>query len=82
MGCVNDFFQGKPLLSINQILITLVPKNATASVLSDFRPISYANLIYKLLTKILASKTMEVAGETSQTTLYQLMSSFMDLVEL
>lgn len=60
MGCTRDFFQGKPLLqSINHTLITLVPKKPTASELFDFRPISCVNLIYKLITKNMASRMME-----------------------
>lgn len=63
MTCVSELFQGKPLLqAVNHTWITLVPKKLTASGLSDFRPISCVNLIYKLLSKILANRINEVAG--------------------
>jgi len=61
MACVREFFQGRPILQAsNHTWITLVPKKPTASELADFRPISCVNLIYKLLSKILASRMNEV----------------------
>lgn len=58
-----NFFQGKPLLqAANHTWITLVPKKPTAFELVDFRLVSYVNLIYKILSEILANRMNEIAN--------------------
>lgn len=49
--------------SANHTFIILVPKTTTTSDVSDFRFISYVNLIYKLLTKIMADRISMVSSE-------------------
>ena len=44
------------MADINKIYITLVPKNNNPSRMSKFRPISLSNVIYKLITKVLANR--------------------------
>ena len=61
---VHSFFNsGRILTEVNHTFITLVPKSSNASVLSDFRPISCCNTIYKLISKILANRLQRVIGE-------------------
>jgi hypothetical protein len=52
----NFFHSGRLLQSANAAITTLVPKMANPSKMGDFRPISYCNLIYKCITKILANR--------------------------
>ncbi|XP_020242707.1 uncharacterized protein LOC109820923 [Asparagus officinalis] len=60
---VEEFFQtGKLLGAINATGITLVPKTLNPKTPSDFRPISCCNCIYKIITKILASRIQNVMG--------------------
>lgn len=61
-----DFFHGKPLLmSINpthKSHHSCSKKKLSAIELGDFGPISWANLIYKLLSMVLVGRLMEVTG--------------------
>lgn len=41
---------------INQTLLTLIPKVHDPSRLSDFRPISLCNVVYKVITKIITNR--------------------------
>ena len=42
--------------SINRTNITLVPKINNPSKMTDFRPISLSNVVYKLIAKVLANR--------------------------
>jgi hypothetical protein len=54
---VRDFFQsGQLLKQINHSIIALVPKSAHVSTASDFRPLSCCNVVYKIISKILADR--------------------------
>ena len=44
------------MYNLNQTLITLVPKCKSPESLSNFRPISLCNTIYKIVTKIIVGK--------------------------
>lgn len=50
------FAAGKMLRDINTTSVTLVPKVSNALKVTDFRPISYCNIIYKCISKILANR--------------------------
>jgi hypothetical protein len=51
-----DFYAGQAdLESINDSLITLVPKKLNPKIVSDYRPISLLNVSLKILTKLLAA---------------------------
>ena len=52
-----DFFSSKRLLkSINSTMISLVPKVPNPSTLKEFRPISCCNILYKIISKLLAEQ--------------------------
>ena len=56
-----DFFEsGKFVRSMNSTFIVLVPKEARAEELKDFRPISLVNSLYKLISKVLANRIKKV----------------------
>jgi hypothetical protein len=41
---------------VNSTLIALVPKKSNSMSVSDYRPISLCNVLYKILSKVLASR--------------------------
>ncbi|KAK1321937.1 hypothetical protein QJS10_CPA03g01597 [Acorus calamus] len=58
---IQHFFKNGHLLKqTSHSFIALVPKSATADTLDGYRPISLCNTLYKILTKIMASRLQEV----------------------
>jgi len=58
---VLNFFQtGKLLKEVNHTFVTLIPKVANSSRLSDFRPISCCNILYKIISKVLCNRLQVV----------------------
>ncbi|GJY23686.1 uncharacterized protein Tco_0397344 [Tanacetum coccineum] len=54
---VQDFFKnGKLLTEINHTIISLLPKVHSPSKVSDYRPISCCNTIYKCIRKIISNR--------------------------
>ena len=53
---INEFFSSRKILKqINHAIIALIPKTEHASKVNHFRPISCCNLLYKIISKILAN---------------------------
>jgi len=57
------FMSGRLLKEINHTFVSLVPKSSAATSLTGFRPISCCNLLYKIITKVLANMLQHVIGE-------------------
>ncbi|KAL6205027.1 hypothetical protein ACLB2K_022292 [Fragaria x ananassa] len=56
-AAVKEFFSsGSLLMELNSTIITLVPKVANPTTMSDFRPISCCNTFYKIIAKLLANR--------------------------
>ena len=56
-GAVKEFFRnGRLLKDLNCTAIVLIPKNPEVSALGDYRPISCCNMVYKLISKIIANR--------------------------
>lgn len=61
---VKDFFaKGKMLKQVNCTLITLVPKVNAPNFAKYFRPISCCNVMYKVITKIIANRMQDYLGD-------------------
>ncbi|KAK1299943.1 putative ribonuclease H protein [Acorus calamus] len=61
VNAVKEFFtSGRLLKQFNHSFICLVPKEPNADSMDSFRPISLCNTIYKLITKILATRLQSV----------------------
>lgn len=57
MAAIAEFFRnGRLLKDLNSTTIVLIPKSIAACRLGEFRPISCCNLVYKVITKIIANR--------------------------
>lgn len=64
MALIEDIFHGKRSLQhINTTFITLILKIKEATNIQDYRPISYVNTIYKVVSKLLDNRILEVIPE-------------------
>ena len=53
---------GKLLKKINHTFVTLIPKSANASQLTDFRAISCCNTLYELISNVLYNRLKHPIG--------------------
>lgn len=53
LSCLNS---GTILASLNHTYITLVPKSKCPELVTEFRPISLCNILYKLISKVIANR--------------------------
>ncbi|KAJ9536622.1 hypothetical protein OSB04_un000171 [Centaurea solstitialis] len=52
----NFFYSGRMLKEINHTLLCFIPKVPNASRVTDFRPISCCNVLYKVISKVIAER--------------------------
>lgn len=58
-----DFLDGQGSLEcVNETIICLIPKVKEARAVTDYRPISLCNVIYKIVTKMMTNRLREVLG--------------------
>ncbi|XP_022019843.1 uncharacterized protein LOC110919900 [Helianthus annuus] len=59
-NAIIDFFEsGRLLQEINHTFLALIPKVPTPGVVTDYRPISCCNVVYKAISKILTARMLE-----------------------
>ena len=57
MNFISDFYEHGYLdKCLNTSFVALIPKNNNPCILSDYRPISLINSVYKILAKVLANR--------------------------
>ena len=54
---------GKVLGAMNATFITLIPKKQRGETFEDFRPISYCNMMYKIIYKIISQRLKPIMSQ-------------------
>ncbi|GJU18478.1 hypothetical protein Tco_1146444 [Tanacetum coccineum] len=63
-NAVRGFFSnGKLLKELNHTIISLISKVSTPAKITDYRPISYCNVLFKCISKIIANRIKEDLGD-------------------
>ncbi|GKB36502.1 putative RNA-directed DNA polymerase, eukaryota, reverse transcriptase zinc-binding domain protein [Tanacetum coccineum] len=63
-NAVRGFFSnGKLLKELNHTIISLIPKVSTPAKITDYRPISCCNVLFKCISKIIANRIKEDLGD-------------------
>lgn len=57
------FNDSKRIYEISHTIISLIPKMEVATLIKEFRTISLCNVVYKVVTKILANKLKDIMNE-------------------
>ena len=57
LSCLNT---GSIPPSINKTFITLIPKVKSPTLVSEYRPISLCNILYKLVSKVVANRLKRI----------------------
>lgn len=61
MKAVKEFFvNGRLLRDLNSTAIVMIPKTLEACALGDYRPISCCNIVYKIISKIIANRLKSI----------------------
>ena len=69
INAVTEFFtSGKLLQQWNATILTLIPKKQSAVKITDFRPISCCNTVYKVIAKLLAKRLKQILPDVISNT--------------
>lgn len=64
LGMVKSFFQsGRLLRELNHTNIVLIPKGDKPRKITQFRPISLCNVVYKIISKVLTNRLKKVVSK-------------------
>ena len=61
--CLRVLNDGESVREFNNTVISLIPKTQTPVLVSDFRPISLCNVLYKIIAKAISNRFRTVLGE-------------------
>ncbi|XP_060182085.1 uncharacterized protein LOC132611717 [Lycium barbarum] len=58
---LKEFFStGKLLRSMNNVILTLIPKTSHAETVGEYRPIAYCNTVHKVISKVICNSLRSI----------------------